>query len=292
MKQLAKALYHHLPFKKEFFQFLKKLWIPPVSIYQHLHFAGVFQVKIDDTKSLKLKHYGYLIENEIFWTGITGSWEKESLKLWIKLCKHADVILDVGANTGVYSLIAKTVNPEAAVYAFEPINRVFAKLQDNIKLNNFDITAIEKAVSNVDGSAIIYDAPTEHVYSATIYNKTTAKADAVRTKVNTVTLDSFIKEYKLETISLLKIDVERHEPEVLEGFSTYLKFFKPTILIEVLDDEISSKINNLVQGLEYLYFSINEKEGIKRIDLIRKSESFNLLLCTQEIASMLGIVPE
>jgi ribosomal protein L11 methylase PrmA len=99
--------------------------------------------------------------------GIKDGWEKVSTGLWIKLCRESEVIIDIGANTGVYSLIAKTVNPGAKVFAFEPVERVFEKLQGNCRLNNYDIGCFKKAVSNYSGKAKIYDTAGEHIYSVT-----------------------------------------------------------------------------------------------------------------------------
>ena len=62
-------------------------------------------------------------------------WEKVSLQLWEELCKESEVIFDVGSNTGVYSLLAKSSNPKSKVYAFEPIKRISALL--NLFLSSF-----------------------------------------------------------------------------------------------------------------------------------------------------------
>src|ERR1700741_4140089 len=101
MKKLFQTLYHFLPFKHQIFAALKLVWKPSESVYRHLHFKGILKVKIDHKHSFKIKHYGFQLENEIFWAGLTNGWEKESIGLWVKLCGNADVIFDVGANTGV-----------------------------------------------------------------------------------------------------------------------------------------------------------------------------------------------
>jgi FkbM family methyltransferase len=246
---------------------------------------------VNETKKFKIKHYGYEIENEIFWAGLTNGWEKESIKLWMKLCETSEIIFDIGANTGVYSLIAKTVNPNAKVYAFEPVSRVFAKLKENIALNNFDIIPIQKAVSNTDGTAIIYDTYSEHIYSVTVNkNLCSPETKVIETQIDTVTLNSFIRQNNIKKVDLMKIDVETHEPEVLQGFSYYLFQFKPTMLIEILNNEVGEKVNNIIQGLDYLYFNIDEKGSIRQVDKITKSDYFNYLLCNIDIATKLGLI--
>ena len=290
MKDLLHSIYNLLPFKKQLFTFLKKLWQPGENIFRHLSFKGVFTVQLKNNRSFKINHFGFIIENEIFWKGLDGGWEKESIGLWQKLCETSHVILDIGANTGVYSLIAKAVNPSSTVYAFEPVKRVFDKLQQNIRLNGFDIMAVEKAVSNSEGTAVIYDPQDEHVLSVTV-NKNLASPDikVVEQKIFTTTLDSFIRENNLTAIDLIKIDVETHEPEVLEGFSEYLMKFKPTLLIEILDDGIGKKIENILRDSGYNYYNIDENAGIRKVSSITKSDYFNFLLCTSETAARIGI---
>jgi len=292
IKKIIKNTYTALPYKKQFFNFIKKIYTPPESIYKHLHFKGKFTVNINNQCHFLLNHYGYQIENEIFWGGLANGWEKVSIGLWMKLCKNSSIIIDIGANTGIYSLIAKTINPHAKVYAFDPVHRVFARLKENIKLNNYDIIAIEKAVSNFDGLAIIYDTNSEHTNSVTV-NKNLSSSDTkvIETKIETITLNSFIKNYNIGRIDLIKIDVETHEPEVLEGFSEYLKIFKPTLLIEILSDEIGEKVNEIVEGLDYLYFNIDERNGtVHQTKKITRSDYYNYLLCNQEIAKQLELI--
>ncbi len=127
MKMHLKKVYSILPFKKEFFTLLKLVYKPKEDIYKHLHFKGIINVQVDNEHSFKIKHYGFEIENVIFWEGLQDGWEKVSIGLWIELCRRSTIIVDVGANTGVYSLIAKSLNSNAQVYAFEPVKRVDRK---------------------------------------------------------------------------------------------------------------------------------------------------------------------
>lgn len=290
IKKILKCIYTYLPQKKILFILLKKIWTPPKKIYQHLHFKSAFKIKLDKLNSFKINHYGYQIENEIFWNGLQGGWESESIKLWIKLCKGAHTTIDIGANTGIYSLIAKTINSKSLIYSFEPVKRVYLKLNKNIELNNYDIITIEMAVSNYNGTAKIFDTQTEHIYSVTV-NKNLASSDIIvnETIINTISLDSFIDKFNIKKIDLIKIDVETHEAEVLEGFSKYLSIFMPSMLIEILDDEIGRRVQEQVAGLGYLYFNIDERVGPRHVDKITKSDFYNYLLCTESTALELGL---
>jgi FkbM family methyltransferase len=292
MKPLLKKLYDLIPFKKEIFSVLRKIWIPPVSIYQHLHFKGVFKVTLDEGKSFKIRHYGFQLENELFWRGISKGWESVSINLWMNLCKKkSSVIIDIGANTGIYTLIARTMNPEAQIHTFEPVKRVFEKLEQNIRLNQYSIHLHEKAVSDNDGYATIFDQLTEHIYSVTV-NKNTAPSNiaVVETRVETVTLDTFIAMNNIQHIDLIKIDVETHEPAVIRGFKKHLAAFKPVMLIEILTDEIGREVQDAVDDCGYLYFNIDEKGAVRRVHKVVASDYYNYLFCGEQTARDLGIL--
>lgn len=270
---------------------IRALCIPKAGIYKHLHFKGIIKVNVNKNQTFKMYHYGYQIENEIFWNGLTGGWEKVSLGLWIKLCANSDVIIDIGANTGIYSLIAKAVNRNSLVFAFEPVMRVFKKLEINNQLNKYDIKCLQLAISNYTGTAIIYDLKSEHIYSVSVNkNLNDSNIETVKTEIKTITLNDVVEKYNLTKIDLIKIDVETHEAEVMEGFSKYLEKFKPTILIEILNDEVGSNIQKLVCDLDYLYFNIDENSGIRQVKEITKSDYYNYLLCSEQIAKDLKLI--
>jgi len=290
MKSLVRSLYHFIPFKKEVYTLLKKIWVPKHTIYKHLSFKGIFTVKIDSAHKFKIKNYGFELENEIFWSGLTDGWEKVSVNLWITLCKQSSVVFDIGANTGIYALITKSLNPNAKVFAFEPVERVYEKLVHNAAINKFDIISLPYAVSDSNGKGIIYDMKSEHIYSVTVNkNLNATDVEVIEKEIETRTLDSVIEEYKLPALDLLKIDVETHEPEVLAGFREGIRRFKPTILIEVLNDEVGEKIENEIRELNYLYYNIDELKGITKVPHITKSDYYNYLLCSPETAKGLGL---
>jgi len=286
-KRFFFLVYTMIPFKKIIFFFFRKIWNPPQSIYQHLNFNGEFVVSIDNEKSFRIYNYGHLIENRIFWTGLRGSFEGRSLNLWIKLVKLSSCAIDVGSNNGLYSLTAKAVDPEVEVYAFEPVKRVYKKLVNNNNINNYGIFCINSALSDIDGVGNIYDTGEDHVYSATISN-TTDGAGTLR-KVSLTKLDSFVEDKNI-CVDLIKIDVEGHEPEVLMGFIKNLSKFRPTMLIEVLTDEAGIKIQEIIGNDEYLYFDINESGSVVQQKNIKKSSSYNYLICQKKIARKLRLI--
>jgi FkbM family methyltransferase len=282
MKKLLHSLISVLARTGVLFLFRNKL---PFSIYQHLHFHGPFTFKVEG-KPVRMMHYGTIIENGLYWEGLKG-FEPVSLGLWAKLCKLSDTIIDVGANTGVFSLVAGAANPKAHIYAFEPSERILSKLKRNIDLNGFSVYPVGLGVSNKTGSFTFYDTLDEHNTSASLSPDMNLKGK-IEVTINTITLDEFLQP-KFIRPDLVKIDVEKHEAEVIEGFLQSIKKYHPTILIELLSDSIAARVQELIKDVPYQYYSISEEKGIKRADKLSQSEGYNFLICTEEVAKMIGV---
>lgn len=237
---------------------LKAAKIPNNKFYRDLKFSGVFTVKVNRHQKFRLYHFGGTIENGIFWKGLSQSWETEAIWLWQECCRFSNVIFDIGANTGVYSMIAKAVNPKAAVTAFEPSNNTYYKLVKNNSLNRFNITCENVGLSNKCGMAQFFD-----VFDS---NQTSASLDILKLKdsvtdineyeVSVETLENYTFRKAIEKIDLIKIDVELHEKEVLEGFGDILKKSQPLIFIEVLTSDIASSLNKLFEKQDYRFFHL------------------------------------
>ncbi len=118
-KLLIKSL-ENLLFKKLVFEIIKKNEVLTNKLYKDLKCKGDFNVDVEEDKKFVLHHFGGRIENETYWKGLFNTFEHEMGWIWIMLSKKSHVILDIGANTGIYSLVAKTVNPSSEIYAFEP----------------------------------------------------------------------------------------------------------------------------------------------------------------------------
>jgi len=293
MKKYVRKIYKKLPFKKEFYLIFRKIFRPTKNIYQHLHFTGKFCVDVGNGKNFKMMHYGHQIENEVFWNGIFNGWEKVSLQIWSELCIHSKIIFDIGANTGIYALLAKTINPSSKIYAFEPVERVFNRLEYNNHINKYNIECVKKALSNFDGKATIYDKESDHIYSVTVNKDISLDPEnSIPVEIDTIKLDSFIKKNSILKIDLLKIDVETHEIEVLEGFKEYIKLFEPTILIEILNDEVAEGIQNIISDIDYVFYNIDENSGIKKVSKLSKSDYYNFLICKPEVAQKLIILKD
>ncbi|HUX57245.1 MAG TPA: FkbM family methyltransferase, partial [Bacteroidales bacterium] len=137
---------------------------------------------------------------------------------------------------------------------------------------------------------IIYDSLKSNILSVTVNRNLYPDNNFYPVEIETIQLDTFISNENLTRIDLIKIDVETHEIEVLEGFKNFLMKFQPTILIEVLTEEIAQRLNEIFQGKDYYYFNIDESKGLIRVDQIIKCDGFNFLLCKKGMALKSGLI--
>jgi len=275
------AWYSHMPLKRSICLLLKKSQIPHQKFYRDLKFKGTFRLQVLD-RSIGLFHHGGTIENELFWNGLEN-WERDTVWLWCELVKHAHVVYDVGANTGVYSLIAGALNPGLQVHAFEPSVNIYAKLTQNNALNGFNVQCHQIALSNFSGTQTFYDVSTENPTSSSLTPAMVSDKGEVRSyDVNTMTLDDFIKAYPDSRPDLMKIDVEMHEPELMEGFAT-VRECRPIVFIEILTDAIADRLNALLEGADMAYFELNHR-SLRPITALTKGRPYlwNFLIVPRE----------
>ena len=158
--------------------------------------------------------------------------------------------VDVGANIGYYSLLArKRLGTEGVVMSFEPMIDMFEKLIMNIKEEN--IQAYQYAVSSSNGYAalnILKGAETnDGLFTLQECNEAIGCV-----MVPTISLDEFL--YK--DIHLLKIDIEGHEYSALSGAKSLLAMGKVKNIIFEDHNIDQSKVSTLLSNMGYKIFSI------------------------------------
>lgn len=248
---------------------LKKIGIlKPHHRYEY-QFNGKFSLKVHG-KKFTMVNYGGDIEIENFWGGLFNTWESDVGWIWIELCENSRIIFDIGANTGIYSLVAKTVNKKARVYAFEPSHKQFKKLIHNVELNKLNIVCEKLAVSNRTEEQIFYDLPGYHNTTASLSpekmkNLSSYTGGIIEYKVKTTTLSAYIATYAVPGIDLIKLDIELHEPEAVEGLGSYLVDFKPVVIIEILRTEVANKLNQIVPVDDFFIFHLTNEKKVQRL---------------------------
>ncbi|MBS1670848.1 MAG: FkbM family methyltransferase [Bacteroidetes bacterium] len=221
--------------------------------------------------------------------GLYRNWEKESLKIWAELSKQADVIIDMGANTGVFSMLAQNNNSNATVVAIEPVDINYSVLSKNIAQNNFPVKAEKVALSNEEGTAKMFMLRDRLNYMTSVNDNRYAlhpeikgNDDVVEIEVPIKPFESIFNKYNLQKIDLIKIDVEGHEIAVLNSMMHFLEKFKPVILIEIIGDENAEQLTVMFNNLGYKYISINEETTSVVVDKLWDNDHHNFLLCHAE----------
>ncbi|MEX0684575.1 MAG: FkbM family methyltransferase [Balneolales bacterium] len=283
LKRTVKKILYNIPINSFVFGFIKKVVIPPYPIRRHMTFKGKFLIQNRDGKQLYLTNNSFRLENELFWLGLDDfDWEVQTRKLWIHLCKQSETIFDIGANIGIFSMLAKVYSPNSSVYAFEPQPNIYKVLSNNNNLNQFDVRCENIALSDKEGEIPFYNFGPEAFEGNTTagsLNKHFRPEDQRSIMVSATKLDHYLTSHKLEGIDLIKLDVETHEPEILKGYGESLLMHKPVIILEVQDEEIGKRIESLIPQKEYLYYNIDEKAGLKKVSNIGLSHDKNYLLC-------------
>ena len=138
------------------------------------------------------------------------------------------VIIDGGANLGNYSLNVNKIIPDSNIYAFEPVEKTFNLLKNNIS-GYSKIIAVNKGLFDKNCEMQINVYPS-HTHSS-IYDIESLPYNVVETeKINLIKGDNFIKENNISNIDLLKLDLEGAEFDAIQGFSKALNEKKIRII--------------------------------------------------------------
>lgn len=189
--------------------------------------------------------------------------DKEYIRFKDFLPSEGDVVIDVGANIGEYTLIAaKLVGARGEVIAIEPHPESYSLLRKNIEINRLDnVVALQVALSDKDHQEIKLIEPevmgVRYPVWASIMN--TEKVGRYFF-VKTVTLDTLVNKLRLKRVNLLKIDVEGAEVLVLRGAVNTLKRLKPKICIETHGSQNRKSVLNMLK--RYNYKLINRRRRI------------------------------
>ena len=181
------------------------------------------------------------ITSRVWWRGLEG-FEPESIGPFLRFARYSGVVLDIGAYTGYYAILAGTESPLARIFAFEPHPRIASRLGCNIALNpHLDVTVVPYAVGDRRGPAQF------HIGGPGLPSSSTVSASAPATfqtrTVAMLDIDSFVQEWALPRVDLVKIDTERAELAVITGMRDVLDRFRPVVFLEVLPGDEAPDIS-------------------------------------------------
>jgi FkbM family methyltransferase len=214
------------------------------------------------------------IEFAIF---LLGSFEPEVVKQYDSILKPGNVVLDVGANIGAHTLhFAKRVAPDGRVYAFEPTDYAFGKLQRNLELNpqlKETVVASQLFLGVTDEDEV----PAELYSSWPLLNSgeelhgTHLGALKTTSGAKSTSLDAFCEKHGIAAVDFLKVDVDGHEIPVLQGATRVLNEMRPIILMELAPDgfaELGYDFGDLVTMIDLAGYRMTDAATSESVPVV------------------------
>ena len=184
-----------------------------------------------------------------FWVGL-DDYEGCTLPVFAHLAANSRHIVDVGANTGIFSLLVARLYPACRVHAFEPFPPAADLLEANIRLNALENVLVRRAaLSDYTGNLPLFF---NNALRLTQGASLQARSDRVnQVEVPVVRLDDYLLSEGISEIELLKIDVEGYEHQVLWGAEKTIAACRPHIICEVIRPEHYDKLRDFIKKHNY-----------------------------------------
>lgn len=223
---------------------------------------GVLNVRYKNISFRMSTNETSYVTKQLFWHGPENF---EYTPIFERLVGKCAGFIDIGANTGYYSLLAAKANPNIIVHAFEPASGPYHFLAENIQINQLQhrISAHEIALSNNKGQVeffeIINPAGTFARYNLSgvggLKKTHETQEQSIRKTVRAETLDQYAAAAGAGSFDLIKIDTEGTENLVLEGARQIIEDHKPIIICETLFNKIEPQLDTIMKSHGYLFFN-------------------------------------
>ena len=211
----------------------------------------------------------YLDDVDSLCLSINGIHEKILTNLIKKEIHSGDVVLDIGAHIGYYTLqFANLVGSTGKVYAFEPEPKNFELLKKNVQINKHDnVVLIQKIVSDKDGIVEFFISKFD-----SIGNKLFKSNEAGSSiKIESTTLDEYFKDLK-KKIDFIKMDIQGGEGKAILGMKNLLKENKNLKIVqEWWPDGLKQNHTNPEDHLKFLRhmgYKFYEIDGTIKKDIL------------------------
>jgi FkbM family methyltransferase len=173
-----------------------------------------------------------------------------------------DVVYDIGANLGFFSLVAaRLVGGEGRVYAFEPAPENAEAIRRNAELNLIEnVTVVPSAVASRHGAARLQIVDDQSWSRLEEFGEHPGTERVL--EVETVTIDELVESGELPPPTLVKIDVEGAEVAVLEGMRATIENHRPAIVCEL--HETHREVAAALAAHDYRLINLEGPEPIDR----------------------------
>lgn len=169
---------------------------------------------------------------------INGGFEPETLAAWIDAVRPGAVALDVGAYTGLFSIIAASRGGRSI--AIEPLPVNCHRIGLNASLNGVHVVIAQAAASDFDGVGMLRYNGDLHLTSGGTLERHGRRTHQMQ--VPLVTVDALA----LRSCAVMKIDVEGHEAKVIAGARKVIDNFRPRMIVETLSEVAGLEVARLL----------------------------------------------
>lgn len=201
-----------------------------------------------------------IIAKELYWG--SGSRpapsDQYALTSFVRLAGSVDVVIDIGAYTGLFTVASAKAHQELRCHAFELLPDVFRLLFDNCVRNDvLDRTTLHPTAIGKPGTVLV---PARSTGSALpdFYSTRLHFSDGV--KVRVAPMDELLGGFDATDRLLIKIDVEGTEAEVLRSGIELLTRHSPDILCEVLPASAPAEDLEDLLGSRYNYYLVRDDD--------------------------------
>jgi FkbM family methyltransferase len=217
--------------------------------------------RVRDRSFVMLRPDRCVVAKELYWGNgrRPRPQDQHAVEVFASLAKDADVMLDVGAYTGLFTLVSVTVNPAIQAHAFEIVPDVFHALLDNCVRNDVlhRVTLHHVGV----GPAELVRLPSGTRESALPSFYSSRLHFGSGTRIAFRPLDSLIPSIRPAARIVVKVDVEGTENAVLGSGLELLGAFRPDILCEVLAGVAEPEtLESLLAPLGYHFYLVRERD--------------------------------
>ncbi|SJZ53474.1 methyltransferase, FkbM family [Marinactinospora thermotolerans DSM 45154] len=215
---------------------------------------------VDGVDYVMLRPARCVVAKELYWGGGRRPQPADdfAVRLFAAAARQAGVMFDIGAYTGLFTLVGTAVNKDLRVHAFEIVPEVYHALFDNCVRNRvLNRTTLHHV--GVGDPGVTIGMPIRSGDSALpcFYSSELRFDDGV--PVGVVALDEFVDTVAPGTRTLLKVDVEGTEAEVFEHGREFLARHRPDILCEVLPQADAERLRALLEPHGYRFHLVGER---------------------------------
>jgi FkbM family methyltransferase len=184
-------------------------------------------------------------------------------QVYYELAKDAAVVVDAGANVGVYTLVSLAASSTSHVFAFEPVPRVYENLTANVLLNGWTsrATLSRSALADAPGEAE-FSIPRELFPESARLGRYAPSTRWPRIAVQVQTLDEVLN--GCDHCDLVKIDVEGAELLLLRGMKKTFLAHAPILWMELLPGAEVAEVEALLEPHEYVFFRETPERSLHR----------------------------